>query len=534
MITTQTKNDIDTIQECIKVCDSFEYFLDEYVYIEDKKSGDAIRFKLWPGQKRILPILLIARLIISIKARQLGITWLIAAYVLWLSITHMMHLAVVISAKEEWAVEFLDRVRFMRDRLPIWLYPKCSKDSTQHMQFEYGPTCKGETAEYSDIKSLATTIEGAQSKTPNVLVMDETSRNRYARQIFGSSKPGIDKAGGQIIIISNSHKDGTGWSWTRGIYIGAMKALNGFHRIFMSWRDCPERPDNFKEIQLSEGMDEQDFSEQYPETEEEAISVAGGSFFRGVLDRHKSFILGAKGVIKKFDKNNQTVYEFREESRGILEIWRYPYRLTQQVNEKWTNRYCIGSDISEGLGRSYSVAYVMDRLTHDIVARLRSNRVDAYTWADMLYELSQYYENALINPESTGAGQTTIKRLHDLNANLYLRVVEDKVGKQVTQKIGWHESRESKQILCGELKQWLRVTDGFVFCELLIDECSTYIKHENGELKPEEGHFGDCVIAAGCTILANIFIDKPPERVTSEITGWLKDYRREKSSTWVN
>ena len=531
-----------------KAAASFEYFVQEWCWIEGKEEGVAIPFKLWPAQKRILPTFLSALLLIILKARQLGLTWLTAAYCLWFALFHPGKLIIVISAKEEWAVEFLDRCKFILNRLPLWMIPEVEKESGQQLRFVFKRTKHGKVLESSDIKSLATTVEGAQSKTPDVLVMDETARNRYAKQIFASSKPGIDKAGGRIIVISNSHKDGVGWGWTRGIYVGAMKGLNKFARVFMPWWDCPQRPRNFKALQLESGIDEDDFSQNYPETEEEAISAMAGSYFGKTLARHESECLpGVRGWLKrvKSASGHAAGVEFEEDKKGIVEIWRYPYHLVEGWDGVyWTDRYAAGSDVSEGLGQSNSVAYVIDRSLDELVCKVCSNRLDAVEWAEQCKLLTEYYcsatdesgtpKDALICVERTGAGQTTVKELSKVNANQYVREVTGKIGSGMTKEFGWHESEQSKHLLCGDLKAWFRNTTGGFYDGQLIDEASTTIKYEgSNRIGPEDGKMWDTVVSAGCAIQASMFVARMPMRLEPKEETWLDRLQREGGSNWA-
>ena len=521
------------IEECRKVCKSFLYFLSTYCHIEDKETKGPMLFNLWPAQIKIIPLILTAIRLIILKARQLGLTWMCAAYVLWFAMTKPMKLVVVISAKGDWAVEFMERIYFIINFLPDWLYPKIVKETTEVLKFEHiiqtGPG-QFDTVE-STIKSLPTTEAGAQSKTPDILILDETCWNPYVKAIYNASKPGIDAAGGRIIIISNSIETAPGWSWTRDMFVNAWKGLVDFSYVFMPWQDRPGRPANFRELQAgSEGMDEQSAIEHYPETIEEAISAAAGSYFGNSLARHNQPLAGHVGMIIK---NKKGELEFKAQKKGILEVWRYPYYLEEGFNDTpWTVRYCIGSDVSEGLGQSYSVAYVYDRLINEFVARLRSNRVDAHTWAKQLWALSNYYRNAvpsdpwyvtqpcLICVETTGAGQTTVKELKNLGANLYVELAAGKVGSEVTTRFGWHETNQKKHDLSEDLRNWYKTTTGRIYCPILIDESSTWIKHEGGKIGPEDGKFGDCVIGAGLTIQADYFMEGSPKEIPPPITGW--------------
>ena len=525
----------DQVTECEKVCNSFQYFVDTYVWIEDKITNQAIPFKLWPCQVRILPKILTALLLIILKARQLGLTWLVAAYCLWLAMTKPLQLIVIISYKEQIAWEVTARIKFMLTKLPEWLYPPLVKATSEEVIFEHTGGLQ------SIIQSIATTPSGAQSKTINLLVLDETCLNRYVQQIYAASKPGVDSARGRIIIISNSIKTAPGWAWTRDIFTNSMKGLNTFKRVFMPWSDHPLRSKKlvydeelkenicqFIKEQRDGGMDDEEISEHYPASEDEAISAVLGSYFGRVLAKHTLTIKGNTGYLHK-DKFNDI--EFVPEKRGVLEIWRYPYHMVDSWDGTfWENRYAIGSDISEGLGQTYSVAYVLDRKLGEFVARMRSNRIDAAEWAKLLFDLSKYYRNAdgpaLICPERTGAGITTCKELMNFEALVYFRMVAAKVGGP-TKELGWPETQQNKHELCGDFKKWLRNTQGTVYDAILIEECSTFIRDDVGRLHAEEGKLDDCVIGAGCTIQASHFIGEPPRQVPEGPTGWLEKWQKD-------
>ena len=177
-------------RECAAGLEGFRMFLGKYCYLQDKIAGVPAPFTLWPAQAKVLPDIFGALLLIILKARQLGLTWLCAAYCLWVVLFKPMQLVVVISAKGDWAVEFLDRVYFMLRRLPAWMYSdshgsRVTKETSEIFTIRH----KGGD---STIKSLTTTEAGAQSKTPDILILDETCWNPYIRQIYDASKPGIE------------------------------------------------------------------------------------------------------------------------------------------------------------------------------------------------------------------------------------------------------------------------------------------------------------------------------------------------------
>ncbi len=272
------------VNECRKVIGSFLYFLNKYVYIEDKEKKTAIKLNLWPEQAKIIPTIIESLLLIILKARQLGLTWLVAAYVLWQIMRNQLYLAIVISVTEDLSIEFLERVYFIMDRLPVWLKPPVKSKTKQVFEFQHT------NGLVSTIKSLPTTEMGAQSKTPNLLVMDETCKNRMSKAIFNASYPGIEAAKGQVIIVSNAIKEGAGWYFTRDLFISSMRGLNKFKRVFLPWDAHPDRPKDFKGQMIASGMTERDVNENYPENEEEAITdrnIRGVYYAKQMADARK-------------------------------------------------------------------------------------------------------------------------------------------------------------------------------------------------------------------------------------------------------
>ena len=272
------------------------------------------------------------------------------------------------------------------------------------------------------------------------------------------------------------------------------------------------------------GMEEEMVKQEFYCSFEAALSSC---FFTGALEGHTRLAIGAIGNLSKG--------QFQGDPKGNLEVWRHPYMLVKGWDDHyWTHRYCIGSDISEGLQRDWSVAYVFDRHLKEIVARMRTNRIDSYRWGDRLFELSQYYENALLVPERNGSGITTIDHLRDLNANIYIREVVDAIGKQITKQYGYLETREAKQLICGSLKAYL-TTKKPIYCRLLLSECATFIKDEETEkLGADEGFHDDCVIAAALALVGDRYLPDC-EKIIPEPEGWEARWRasKKKGIAWA-
>ena len=86
------------------------YFIENYCQIEDKDTpGVAVPFALWDGQREALQELAAHKLNIILKARQLGITWLVLAYAVHLLLKTPGATVIAISRTEEEAKELVRR-----------------------------------------------------------------------------------------------------------------------------------------------------------------------------------------------------------------------------------------------------------------------------------------------------------------------------------------------------------------------------------------------------------------------------------------
>ena len=241
-------------------------------------------------------------------------------------------------------------------------------------------------------------------------------------------------------------------------------------------------------------------------------------FFGDSLDRHDQYENGMRGELDSFKldwsvKTRTTEIKWEVNPKGILEVWDPPYRMDKDWdNLEWTKRYAIGSDIGEGLKQDYSVAYVYDRKIRKLVARMRSNTIDAHQWADYLDQLSLFYDGAIIVPERTGAGITTCKRLWDLRANVYYNMIAAKAGRATSRVVGWVETKQAKWDMAGDFREHLKTADILVQDAILLQECSVFVIKENKKIEAEDGFTDDCVIAACLAIQGGYYLGVTPKQ----------------------
>lgn len=237
------------------------YFTDEYVQIDEPQGGDltVVPFKLWPAQAEALYQLVAERLLVVLKARQLGITWLCCAYALWLCMFRRGQVVLLFSKGAIEAYELARRIRVMYLRLPLWMRERnpLVKDNLSELSWANG----------SRVQSLAATRSAGRSFTASLVIMDEAAFMQWGQELYTALKPTVD-GGGQLFVISTANGE-TGFFhklWTE-----AVGKLNNFATLFLSWRARPDRDDAWRARVAAEALSSAVDLQEYPNTAEEAF-----------------------------------------------------------------------------------------------------------------------------------------------------------------------------------------------------------------------------------------------------------------------
>ena len=260
-------------QDCIKT--DAEYFIENYVYIEDRDSEQlAVPFHLWEGQKHTLKEIIAERLNIILKARQLGLTWLVLAYAIWNMLFNAGYMIVALSKKDDDAKELVRRVGFMLRHMPEWL-TRHKRDSANWAGITWEDTTSTITihhpsSEDSIFKSFTAAPDSGRSFTANLVILDEWAFQQWAREIWAAAYPTINRpTGGKLIGLSTIERG----SLFEDIWIGD----NNFNKIFLGWDTDPRRTPEWYE-QTKKDLGDATLAE-YPATPEEAFMIPGGAFF---------------------------------------------------------------------------------------------------------------------------------------------------------------------------------------------------------------------------------------------------------------
>lgn len=278
-------------EKCSKSC---RFFITRYVRIQDKDAvtsrGDlVIPFAMWPAQVEALRVFLTERLVIALKARQLGLSWLALAYAVWRMLFFPGYSVILISKREEDTKELVQRVGFILDHLPRWMIRSWQeaagiKKSTGFDMDDmpwpiYDATVTSVTIYHpgqspSVFQGMTAAPSSGRSFTANLVILDEWAYHQFAVEIWDSVYPTVNRpTGGQVIGISTADMG----TLFEEIWNAAVNGENDFYPLFLPWNADPRRTREWYE-QTKRNMPNT-YRREYPATPEEAFTAGAGAFF---------------------------------------------------------------------------------------------------------------------------------------------------------------------------------------------------------------------------------------------------------------
>jgi hypothetical protein len=378
------------------------FFIHWFVEILSSEEETWIPFSLWPYQVEFLKALQGENRIILLKARQLGFTTIVIAYLLWRLVFHPVATIGLFSRGEIEAMELLDRLYKAYARLPKWMQAERIMVNNAHLL---------ELSNGSWARAMST--NKGESFTFKYLFLDELDRFDNADQLIKNVKPAADAANAQIIAGSISDKDKmeTVFKFT---FIDAMALKNEWHPVFLSWRARPDRDQAWYDAivadavsrhggDLAGAMDE--VNQQYPGTVEDALSP------RKQGKRIPYFHL-------------QRIYDpmepLAEHSGPAIP------GLKVYVQPQPGRKYVIGADPAEGVeGGSDSSLRVMDLLSGEECAALEGKFEPKVVFPKMIFDVATWYNHASVLIERNNHGHAVIAGVNEIIAVEYSSRAEE-------------------------------------------------------------------------------------------------------------
>lgn len=483
------------------------YFIKKYVKIQHPVRG-LIPFSMFDYQEELVTDYVDDRFNIVLKARQLGISEVTAAYALWLMLFHRDKNVVVMASKAETAKNIIHKVQTALKYLPKWLMlADPITDNKLSVEFTNG----------SRIKAIATSGDAGRSEAVSLLIIDEAAFIQNFSELWTGLFPTVS-AGGRVIVLSTPNGVGNKF---HQLYVDA-EAQDGdfkFKPTRLMWWRHPERISD-----LSDDPDRPGFkTSSWYRNEVKSTNMSPREVAQ---ELECNFNASGETVItaEKLDELNRGCInpQSREQiDRNLYIFWR------PEPNRK----YMISADVARGDGRDYSAFHVWDVDRMEQQAEYYG-KMPPDQFAKVLCDVGNQYNKALLVVENNTIGLACLEhvRLNFYENVYYSRRGDTKPGEAVNTYYGTYAddliagfttSQRTRPLIIAKLEEYIRTGSIIVRSKRTFEELRTFIWHA-GRAEAMKGYNDDLVMSAaiGCWI-KDTFLG--PSSVSAEVQKKMLD-----------
>jgi hypothetical protein len=479
----------------------------DHVKCIDPKTGETFAFTLndkdagWFWQRAVLDRWMSETLSLVLKARQIGVTWLGAGYMLWKLLVHPGTRGLIVSINEDEAIKVVNRLFDMFMSLP------------EHLRFEAQVTKPSRGARpttlieftfpdgrISSAVGLPSTRRAGHGETATLVLLDEYARHEYARDSWKATFPTADN-GGQVLIVSTANgvsneQTGEG-NFYHHLYVNA--EAYGLDVQFLAWDLHPDRDEDWY-VNNARALPAADRAEQFPRTPEDAFINTGECWFD-----LEALAWYSENAPLTEERRIKFVPDPTGRKAKIAEGPQWPVRIYAKPDP--AHDYAIGADVATGRGLDYSCAYVIDLVTQDIVAEFHA-KIEADIFAEQLHFLGRYYGTARIAVEMGGGyGEPVIISLRDGRQGrphypkLYRHVIGDRADMHELANYGFPINSKTRPQIVNLIEQVVRERTVSKLPRTLIQELRTFVRQKTlPSPRALEGCNDDRVMAFGLTL----------------------------------
>ena len=215
------------LAEIVKSGKDPAYFINNYCRISHPMEG-LIPFKTYPYQDDMLVNFNDHRFNVILKARQLGLSTIVSAYVVWMMLFHRDKNVLVMATKFSTATNVVKKVKNIMKNLPEWIRISDIKiDNRASFELSNG----------SQIKATSTSGDAGRSEALSLLVIDEAAHVEGLDELWTGLYPTLS-TGGRCIALSTPNGVG---NWFHKTYVDATEGQNDFFPSIFPWDIHPDR-----------------------------------------------------------------------------------------------------------------------------------------------------------------------------------------------------------------------------------------------------------------------------------------------------
>jgi hypothetical protein len=450
---------------------------------------------------------------ILLKSRQTGLSTALQQLINWHINFYPSVYDLVLSQGDREAKKFVADIQRSYELIPGYLRAEKVKMNDHELWL----TLSGKDV-ISGVQALPPTPKAGRGYSPNLVVLDEFAFWKKPEETYTAISMALS-GGGIMVIISTPNGVGNLyhklWEMSKkefSVYVekksdsdssksgNLPKAKPGIFRpVVVHWSQLPI--EEFKRRGFDNPIDWYWFMAN-------KLMVEGGER-KVAQELDLDFITSGESLIPH-DVLKQLKSQTLESDQSIkITKSNHIEGLTIYEEPKPDSLYILGVDVSEGVGKDYSVIYVLKVLSNgehivpQVVAKYSNNRIPPKEFAQVIKTIGELYNNALINFEKNNPGLVVYTELIDhklYDPILIMNRYNPTSGKFVKGEKGWRTTRSSKPYMLSILKSFvITYKDNLKLPVSLLDEFLTFY---------EPSYHDDEVMAYGLAIVAHQLLDK--------------------------
>ena len=466
-----TKQEI--LKEVVKAGKDPVYFTINYCRISHPQKG-SIPFKAYDYQQQLLKDYTDYRFNIILKARQLGISTITAAYIAWLMLFHRDKNILVVATKLQTATNLVKKVKAIIKNLPPWM---------QISAIEVDNRTSFELKNGSQIKGSSTSGDAGRSEALSLLVIDEAAHVEKLAELWTALYPTLS-TGGRCIALSTPNGVG---NWFHQNCVEAEAGTNDFYMTTLMWDVHPDR-------------DKKWFDKETKNMSRRQIAQ----------ELECNFNVSGETVIHPDDiqwyLERITTPEYRTGFDRNYWIWK---RYDPQ------NPYLIVGDVARGDGKDNSAFHVFELETMEVVAEY-VGKPTPDDFADILFNVAHEYGSPMLIIENNNIGYAVLKKLLDKGySNLYHsrkgdHQYVDPVTAQWQSNVipGFTTSSKTRPLIVAKMEEFMRNKLIKINSNRLLSEMKTFI-WQAGRPQAMRSYNDDLVMsfAIGCWVRDTVIVE---------------------------
>ena len=468
---TLTKQEI--LKEVVKAGKDPVYFTTSYCRISHPQRG-LIPFSAYDYQKELLKDFDSYRFNIILKARQLGISTITAAYIAWLMLFHRDKNILVVATKLQTATNLVKKVKAIIKHLPAWMrISDIVVDNRTSFELSNG----------SQIKGSSTSADAGRSEALSLLVVDEAAHVEKLGELWTALYPTLS-TGGRCIALSTPNGVG---NWFHQNCVEAEAGTNAFHMTTLLWDAHPDRDKTWFEKE-TKNMSKRQIAQEL----ECNFNVSGETVI------HPDDI--------QWYLERTTTPEYRTGFDRNYWIWK------KYDPEK---PHLIVADVARGDGKDNSAFHIFELETMEVVAEY-VGKPTPDEFADILFNVAGEYGNPMLVIENNNIGYAVLKKLLDKEyPSLYHsrksdHQYVDSVSAQWQSNVipGFTTSSKTRPLIVAKMEEFMRNKLIKINSSRLLSEMKTFI-WQSGRPQAMRSYNDDLVMsfAIGCWVRDTVIVE---------------------------